>query len=389
MALHTIDDLKQRQSLPLNIKVRMTQQRIREWVNEFGIDGVYVSFSGGKDSTVLLHIARQIYPDIPAVFVDTGLEYPEIREFVKKFENVTWLKPSMNFKQVIEKYGYPFISKEVSECVYGARKYLTELIASGTILQTDRQTDSTSTLTSTINFAELESTLKRKMANREGGSNERLLILLGKLPPKTHKTGLIPNKSLYSQEKYKFFLDAPFEISNKCCNVMKKAPAHKYGKETGRVPILATMAEEARLRTQKWLQNGCNGFEMKSPVSTPMAFWTNQDILHYIKDNNLEICSVYGDITVDYDEDFAGQMDISDFGLADDTRSLKTTGCDRTGCMFCGFGCHMKNDDRFVRMKKTHPKQYDYIMRPKDRGGLGYKEVIDWINEHGNLNIKY
>ncbi len=170
---------------------------------------------------------------------------------------------------------------------------------------------------------------------------------------------------------------------------MKKAPAHKYGKETGRVPILATMAEESRLRTQKWLQNGCNGFEMKSPVSTPMAFWTNQDILHYIKDNNLEICSVYGDITVDYDEDFAGQMDISDFGLADDTRSLKTTGCDRTGCMFCGFGCHMKNDDRFMRMKKTHPKQYDYIMRPKDRGGLGYKEVIDWINEHGNLNIKY
>jgi NH3-dependent NAD+ synthetase len=127
MALHTIDDLKQRQSLPLGIKVRMTQQRIREWVNEFGIDGVYVSFSGGKDSTVLLHIARQIYPDMKAVFVDTGLEYPEIREFVKTYENVEWLKPTMTFKQVIEKYGYPFISKEVAECVYGARKYLTEL----------------------------------------------------------------------------------------------------------------------------------------------------------------------------------------------------------------------------------------------------------------------
>jgi len=138
MALHTIDDLKQRQSLPLDIKVRMTQQRIREWVNEFGIDGVYVSFSGGKDSTVLLHIAREIYPDMKAVFVDTGLEYPEIREFVKTFDNVDWIKPKMNFKQVIEKYGYPFISKEVSECVYGARKYLSELIADGTII-----TDST------------------------------------------------------------------------------------------------------------------------------------------------------------------------------------------------------------------------------------------------------
>ena len=127
MTIHTIDDLKMRQALPLDVKVRMTQQRIREWVNEFGIDGVYVSFSGGKDSTVLLHIAREIYPDMRAVFVDTGLEYPEIREFVKTFENVEWLKPTMTFKQVIEKYGYPFISKEVAECVYGARKYLTEL----------------------------------------------------------------------------------------------------------------------------------------------------------------------------------------------------------------------------------------------------------------------
>ena len=92
----------------------MTQERIRGWVNEFGEDGVYVSFSGGKDSTVLLHIVRNMYPNVKAVFVDTGLEYPEIREFVKSFENVYWLRPKMNFRQVIEKYGYPFISKEVS-----------------------------------------------------------------------------------------------------------------------------------------------------------------------------------------------------------------------------------------------------------------------------------
>ena len=232
--------------------------------------------------------------------------------------------------------------------------------------------------------------LKKKMANREGGANERLLILLGELPPKTKKTEITPDKSLYSQEKYKFFLEAPFEISNKCCNVMKKAPAKKYGKETGRVPILATMAEESRLRTQKWIQNGCNGFEMKSPVSTPMAFWTNNDVLQYIKENNIEICSVYGDIVPDYNgEQFEGQLDIADFGLADDTRKLKTTGCDRTGCMFCGFGIQCEKESRFVRMKKTHPKQYDYIMRPKEQGGLNYKEAIDWINEHGGLNIKY
>ena len=133
MAKHTINDLYQMQALPLEAKVRMTERRIKEWVEEYGIDGVYVSFSGGKDSTVLLHIARRLFPTIKAVFVDTGLEYPEIREFVRGFDNVDWLKPKMNFKQVIEKYGYPFISKEVSECVDGARKYIRILA--------DRQTD--------------------------------------------------------------------------------------------------------------------------------------------------------------------------------------------------------------------------------------------------------
>lgn len=135
MALHTMQELKMRQAMPLEIKVRMTQQRIREWVNEFGEDGVYVSFSGGKDSTVLLHLVRELYPNVPAVFVDTGLEYPEIREFVKTFDNVEWLKPKMNFKQVIEKYGYPFFSKEISEAVEYSRKYIREIV------QTDRQTD--------------------------------------------------------------------------------------------------------------------------------------------------------------------------------------------------------------------------------------------------------
>jgi NH3-dependent NAD+ synthetase len=140
--MRTIQDLQQMQALPLNLKISLTKSRIRQWINEYGTDGVYVSFSGGKDSTVLLHLVREEYPDMKAVFVDTGLEYPEIRQFVKTFDNVEWLKPKMNFKQVIQKYGYPFISKEVSECVYGARKYLTQVIAESSLDRpTDRPTD--------------------------------------------------------------------------------------------------------------------------------------------------------------------------------------------------------------------------------------------------------
>lgn len=121
---HTLSDLHQMQSLPLSAKIRMTKQRIKWWVDEFGEDGVYISFSGGKDSTVLLHMARQEFSNLKAAYADTGLEFPEIKAFVKTYTNVDIIKPKMSFPKVVEKYGFPLISKEVSECVSGARKYL-------------------------------------------------------------------------------------------------------------------------------------------------------------------------------------------------------------------------------------------------------------------------
>ena len=133
--------LKELQSYPLDLKISLTKARIREWINKFGVEGVYISFSGGKDSTVLLDIVRGLYPEIEAVFVDAPTQYPELKEFVKTFDNVTILKPKINFAQVCKKYGFPLISKEVSECVQGARKYLTNLLNDGTLAQTDRQTD--------------------------------------------------------------------------------------------------------------------------------------------------------------------------------------------------------------------------------------------------------
>lgn len=319
--VHTRNDLKQLQALPLDIKVEMSKTRIRQWVDEFGTDGVYISFSGGKDSTVLLHIVRSIYPDIPAVFVDTGLEYPEIRQFVRSFDNVTWLRPKMNFKQVIETYGYPFISKEVSH---------------------------------------------------------KIACVVKNPNSKYKKYFDVSYQSFFNCSRWSFLIDAPFKVENKCCDVMKKAPIYSYEKETGRKSMTATIASESKVRTQKWLQNGCNGFDLKRPMSNPMSFWTEQDILKYIKINNIPIASVYGDIVPVDDQISIFEPD------------LKTTGCNRTGCMFCGFGCHLEESpNRFEKMKVTHPKQYEYIMRDWNKGGLGYKKVIDWINEHGNMNIKY
>ena len=221
----------------------------------------------------------------------------------------------------------------------------------------------------------------------------RYKMIMGNYPHRKQGVESGEYSNMYDKSRYKFLLNAPFNISSMCCNVMKKQPTHTYSRQTGRKPMTAQMASESRLRTQKWLKNGCNGFDMKSPISNPMAFWTEQDVLLYIKENNLPIASVYGEVVIDYNAEgqLYGQMDMFDLGIFDkDHRLLKTTGCNRTGCMFCGYGCHLeKSPNRFERMKETHPKQYDYIMRPTEQGGLNYKEVIDWINEHGNMNIKY
>ena len=226
------------------------------------------------------------------------------------------------------------------------------------------------------------------MVHKIGGNNQRLAIMLGWFTKNKDNpiAENIPNedRSNFSQEKYKFFLDAPFEISNRCCTAMKKNPAHDYHKKTGRNPITAQMASESRLRTQKWIQNGCNGFHLSIPTSNPMSFWTEQDVLQYIHDRQLPICSVYGDIVVDYDA--MGQVD-GQLSLIEEKPILKTTGCDRTGCVLCGFGCHMKDDTRFVDLKRTHPKFYNLLDVCKNNG-VTFREAIEWTNEHGNLNIK-
>ena len=154
-------------------------------------------------------------------------------------------------------------------------------------------------------------------------------------------------KSKFNKEKWLPLVYTPFKISHYCCNVMKKSPIGVYQRYTKRYPIVGTMTEESRMRKQAWLRHGCNAFNSKKKVSSPMSFWTEQDVLQYIKTFDIDICSVYGEIE------------------KLDNNKLHCTGCQRTGCVFCGFGCHLEKgaDRRFLRLKETHPKLYDYCMR--------------------------
>ena len=196
--------------------------------------------------------------------------------------------------------------------------------------------------------------------------------------------------SPYNCPKYKPLLDVNFPISNKCCDIMKKQPMHEYSKKNGVYLMTAEMAAESRLREQKWLQHGCNGFDMKIPKSTPMAFWTEQDVLEYIYKYNLPIAEPYGEvIETECQYTFDGEQ-----------CKYTTTGCDRTGCMFCAFGAHLeKGITRFQRLKKTHPKQYDYCLNggefvnglwQPNKQGLGMKYVFDTLNRlYGDDFIRY
>ena len=289
------------QSLPLDIKIEKSKRRIEEWLDYYGEDKVYISFSGGKDSTVLLDLVRQVNPNIPAVFIDTGLEYPETKEFVNSIDNVTILRPKMSFKQVIEEYGYPMVSKEQAN-------YLDDI---------------------------RNSTEKMKIRRLEGDSQGRFKL----------------------SKKWYYLINAPFKVSHRCCIIMKKEPAKRYEKETGRVPFIGTLADESSLRQQSYLKTGCNAFDSKRPNSTPLAFWKEEDILKYIYVNKLDINKAYG--VVDYKNG-----------------KYYTTKCDRTGCIYCGFGVHLeKEPNRYQRLQETHPQLHDYCMNK-----LGFKEVCEFMN---------
>jgi len=287
-------ELRQKQSLPLSAKIILSKMRIRQFYDYYNGE-IYVSFSGGKDSNVLLDIVRQEYPNVPAVFIDTGLEYPEIREFVKTIKNVTWVKPAMNFKDVLEKYGYPLVSKEQAQCIREVQKGTTEYI---------------------------ESKRRGKVLGRNG-----------------RPVGAVSKKWQYLMDQKDIM------ISEKCCDVMKKRPAHAYEKETKRHPVIGTMAEDSRLRRQSLQKYGCNGFDMKNPHSRPISIWLEKDVWEYTKTKNLPYSKIY------------------DMGYP------------RTGCMFCMFGVHLeKEPNRFQLMQKTHPKLYDYCMEK-----LGCRKALELL----------
>ena len=229
----------------LDSKIIQTKYLIRCAINEFGLDKVYISYSGGKDSTVLSHIAKSMYPDILHLFANTTNEYPETIEHIRwevdhNNTNIVTVIPQdakgeiWTFKKVVETYGYPMFSKRVSNAIRTYQHALSEQTKSNSQSYIDR------------NF-----------------------------------------------KKYDKYKELP--ISDKCCDKLKKEPLRRKAKELGlECAILGILASESYQREKDWLEHGCNVFhERKDNQSRPLSFWTDADISEYIERFNVRIPKLY------------------------------------------------------------------------------------------------
>lgn len=318
----TNEDLETMQEWPLERKIRVSQSHIMKWYQHWG-GRVYISFSGGKDSTVLLDLTRRAYPDIEAVFVDTGLEYPEVRKFALSHKNVTMIKPEKTFREVLTEKGYPIGSKKIARMLRTCQN------------PTDKN--------------EASVRLYRTGIKRDGTRSKNFKLA----------------------KRWLKFIDGEYRASEECCDIIKKHPLKKFGKETGKKPIIGTMAEDSAFRKINWLRTGCNAFSADDPQCKPLSFWTEQDILRYLKITGLEYCSVYGDI-VEVDG------------------KLATTGEKHTGCIFCLFGVHLENEpNRFQRLKEIDLPKYNYCIGGGEfdqygklipnKKGLGEGKILDFM----------
>lgn len=303
-------ELARLQNLSLEEKIVESKRLIKEYYGIF--DGkVYVAFSGGKDSCVLLDMVRQLYPDVVGVFSNTGLEYPEIVSFVKTIPNIITLRPKMTFKEVLSEHGYPIISKKVARAI------------------------------------------KELKNPTEKNQNLRRLYTEG-----VNRHG-IPSPNWKLAKKHRYLVNAPFKISDKCCDYLKKEPFNRYEKKEGRNKIMGLMAVDSDYRKSSILKYGFMAIDKKKTTyCIPMAFWKREDVLGYISKYNLPYCKeLYGEIILEDGKYY-------------------NTGIHGTGCIFCMFGVHLEEQpNRFQLMKKTHPALYKYCMEE-----LKLKEILEYIN---------
>lgn len=310
-------NIKEMQNWTLDKKINHALKRIREF-HEVQKGKTYISFSGGKDSTVLLHLVRSLYPDTIAVFSNTTNEYSEILKFVKETKNVITINPKMTFNETIVKFGFPLVSKKTARAITDLRE------------------------------------------NKSTTKNVRNLYLTG-----LNRKGVYCPTYKLAKKWYPLFEEVDFNITNKCCDILKKEPMIRFKKETGLKSYVGTQVSEGGYRKQSWLDSGCNIINgTNDDISRPLSIFTEKDIWEYIKRFSIPYSTIYDD-------------------LLDADGKLIVKGEVRTGCSYCAFGAHLENTNlfetnRFQRLKIRKPKQFEKIMNLKNNG-VKFVDALNFI----------
>lgn len=255
---------------------------IRKTINIYGEENFYISFSGGKDSTVLHYLIDEALPSnkIPRVFINTGIEYNYIREFVysmkEKDERFIVINSGVNIKRMLDEKGYPFKSKEHS-CKLAMFQ-------------------NKGNVTKSVN----------RYINGDCFSCPKIL-------------------------KYQFTDSFNLKVSDRCCYELKKNPIKKYEKESGRsVSILGLRTGEGGQRAN---HEGCVVFDKTHTLKKfkPLNPCSDDFIEWYIKRNDIKLCKLYyapfnfkrtGCKGCPYSINIQSQLDIMEKYLPDEKKTM-------------------------------------------------------------------
>lgn len=288
--------LKSIKLLSLDAKITLAENIIiEEYLRSNG--NIFISFSGGKDSTILRHIALRLFPNLRCVFSNTTNELRDIVKYVKTFPNIITVTPELSYKKVLETKGFPLVSKEVSQ--------------------------------------------KANELKHTNGKRTRMLRYYGN------------NKGDSKQSsKWYFLSEQQFDVSNKCCSILKKEPLQKWAKNNGNPkPLIALMSDESRLRSQLALYGKEDSEKIYPFLRTG---WSEADIWEYANRYNIRFAECYYDRVIN--------------GVFIPKR-------DRSGCEFCGYDISTINE-RFETSRILSPKKYENIMNVKNNG-ITFREAKD------------
>ena len=349
------EEMLMKQNVPYDIKVKMSKDRIRTFIDECDRRGLNYHVSvGGLDSIVLAKLIESMGYDVPRVSAST-LEDISIQKVHKEMGCIV-VNPLKSKVKILQEEGFPVLSKRIANKI-------------NTI----------------ANPTEDNKTVRHAIITGECGEQghfatdskmrlpQRYLKLFGGLDAEGRALG--------------YGAPTNFKVSHKCCYYLKEAPCDNWAKEHNSVPFLGLMASEGGQRADALEEHGCNYFGKTTARSCPFAFYFHSDVIHLAVDLGVHIPEIYGEVKI--------SESVNQFG----DHEYSTTGEQRTGCSMCGFGIQMEQrPHRFDRLYERNPKEWDFWMNScctdDDGNKYGWGRVLDYIGipwkdpEHWWLNAE-